>query len=122
MFSDILGVMKKLLKSFKWAINGIRVVWREEKNFRIEVAVAVVVVALGIWLGFSKLEWVIIVGCISAIIAAEMVNTAIEDLCNKVEPSTDPAIGKIKDIMAGFVLTLSLGVVIIGAIIFSNHF
>lgn len=114
--------MKKLLRSFKWAINGIRAVWHEEVNFRIQVAVATIVVALGIWLHFSRLEWIIIVGCISAILSAEMVNTAIEDLCNKVDSSIDPTIGKIKDIMGGFVFVVSLGSTIIGAIIFSNYF
>ena len=35
--------MDKIPKSFGWAINGIRVVWREEINFRIEVVIAVIV-------------------------------------------------------------------------------
>ncbi len=121
MFSGILKRMKKLIRSFGFAVHGIRAVWREEANFRIEVAVAVTVVALGVWLRFSALEWIIIAGCISAILSAEMVNTAIEDLCNKVEPSIDPAIGKIKDIMAGFVLVVSLGTAIVGGIIVSTY-
>ncbi len=107
--------------SFKWAINGIHTVWREEVNFRIEVAVAVAVVAVGIWLQFSRLEWIIIVGCILAVLAAEILNTAVEDLCNKVEPNTDLVIGKIKDIMGGFVLVVSLGAAIMGVILFSNY-
>ncbi len=122
LYSGIIIVMKKLIRSFRWAINGICTVWREEANFRIEVTVIVIIVALGAWLQFSQLEWIIIVGCISAVLAAEMVNTAVEDLCNKVEPKTDPIIGKIKDIMAGFVLTVSLGATIVGVILFSNYF
>ncbi len=114
--------MKKLIISFKWAIKGIRAVWREEVNFRIEVTVAVIVVALGFWLQFSALGWIIIIGCISAILSAEMVNTAVEDLCNKVEPNTDPTIGKIKDIMGGFVLVVSLGTAVVGGILISTYF
>ncbi len=114
--------MIKLLRSFKWSINGIRAVWREEANFRIEVAVATTVVALGVWLRFSPLEWIIIVGCISAILAAEMMNTAVEDLCNKVDSSIDPTIGKIKDIMGGFVLVVSFGAATVGGILISTYF
>lgn len=114
--------MSKLVKSFKWAMNGLRTVWREEVNFRIEVSIATVVILFGIYLNFLVLEWIIIVACISAVLSAEMVNTAIEDLCNKVEPNTDLVIGKIKDIMGGFVLVVCVTSVIIGIMIFSNHF
>lgn len=114
--------MNKLVKSFGWAINGIRVVWREEVNFRIEVVFASTVVLFGIRLNFSLVEWIIIAGCISAVLSAEMLNTAVEDLCNKVEPHADPMIKKIKDIMAGFVL-LACGVsLMVGLAIFSRYF
>lgn len=103
-------------------MNGLHAAWREEVNFRIEVAVALAVVIGGIYLGFAKLEWVIIIECIGAVLAAELVNTAVEDLCNKVEPNTDPVIGKVKDIMGGFVFVIVLGAGIIGVMVFSNYF
>lgn len=102
-------------------MNGIRTVWREEVNFRIEIAVATVIVALGVYLNILILEWMIIAVCIGAVLAAEMMNTAIEDLCNKVEPNTDPIIGKIKDIMGGFVLIVSITSAVIGLMIFANY-
>lgn len=104
-----------------WAANGVRTVWREEMNFRIEVSVAIVITALGACLRFSWFEWIIIVLCVVSVFSAEMVNTAIEDLCDRVEPAHDPAIGKIKDVMAGFVFTVSLGAVAVGMILFFNH-
>lgn len=114
--------MNKLIKSFIWAINGLHIVWREEVNFRIETGIAIVVIFLGVCLNFSINEWVIIVICIGAVLAAEMLNTAIEDLCDKVEPNTDSMIGKIKDIMGGFVLLISLCTAIIGIFIVLSHF
>lgn len=114
--------MEGILKSFGWAMNGIRTAWREEMNFRIEVVGAFGAVFGGTYLGFAKLEWVIIIECIVAVLAAELLNTAVEDLCNKVEPNTDPVIGKIKDIMGGFVLAVVIGVGIIGVMVFSNYF
>lgn len=113
--------MDKIPKSFGWAINGIRVVWREEINFRIEVAIAVIVLCSAYYLNFLMRDLIIIIGCIGAVLSAEMVNTAIEDLCNKVEPNADPAIKKIKDMMGGFVLVVCLTSVAIGVIIFSNY-
>ena len=112
----------KLIKSFTWAMNGIRTSWNEEVNFRIELLFGFGVIMLGKYLQFTKLEWIIIIGCIGSVLAAEMVNTAIEDLCNRIELKYDPAIGKIKDIMGGFVLIVCTTSAIIGVVIFSNYF
>ena len=101
-------------------MNGVLTVWREEVNFRIELCIGVVAVAFGFYFKLEIIEWVIIVGCVIAVLAAEIVNTAIEDLCNKVEPNTDSVIGKIKDTMGGFVFIVALGSAIIGVMIFSR--
>lgn len=113
--------MTKLIKSFEWAMNGIRTVWREEVNFRIEIFFGVLAVVLGTYLHILVFEWMIIAVCIGAVLAAEMLNTAIEDLCNKVEPNIDPVIGKIKDVMGGFVLVVSITSMAIGLMIFVDY-
>jgi len=114
--------MKKFIQSLKWALHGLHTVWREEPNFRIEVVISFFVLLLGLYFNFLILEWIIIVGCIGAVLSAEIVNTAIEDLCNRVEPHTDPLIGKVKDMMSGFVLLVSFVAVIIGLLLFSGYF
>ena len=103
-------------------MNGVRTVWIEEVNFRIEIGGALVTIFLGAWLRLSPLEWIIVILCIGSVICAEMVNTAIEDLCNKIEPRHDPIIGKIKDIMAGFVFLASLGAMAMGILLLAHHF
>ena len=50
--------------------------------------------------------------------ALEMVNTAIENICDRITKEEDNAIRKIKDISAGAVLTLSICSVIVAMIIF----
>ena len=117
----LINHMKKLIQSFGFAVNGIVAVWREERNFRIEVTMAGVVSAFGIYLEFTKLEWAIILVCIAAVLAAEILNTAVEELCNKIEPNINPIIGKIKDMTAGLVLIVSLFSVVIGVMVFTNH-
>lgn len=113
--------MEKLIKSFQWAGNGLRVVWREEVNFRIEIAIATAVVAFGAYVHFLILEWMIIIACIGAVLAAEVLNTAVEDLCNKVEPNTDSTIGKIKDMMSGLVLLVSVAAGLIGLLVIADY-
>lgn len=114
-------IMIKLIKSFGWAMNGFRTAWQEEVNFRIEVAIALLVICAGIYLQFSELEWAFIIMSICAVLSAEMTNTAVEDICNKIEPNTDSTIGKIKDVMGGMVLLVCITSTIIGVMVVNNH-
>lgn len=102
-------------------MNGIQTTWEEEMNFRIELFFGLGVLVLAKYLNFTLLEWIIIIGCIGAILSAEMVNTAIEDLCDHIEPTHNQVIGKIKDITAGFVLITVSAVTVIITILFLNH-
>ncbi|MEK7460302.1 MAG: diacylglycerol kinase family protein [Patescibacteria group bacterium] len=112
--------MKKIIKSFQWALNGLRTVWQQEMNFRIEFIVSMIGILAGVFLRFASLEWIILVVCITAVLAAEVVNTAVENICDRIEPGHDILIGKIKDIMAGFVLLVILGASIVAVILFSS--
>jgi diacylglycerol kinase (ATP) len=51
-----------------------------------------------------------------------MINTAIEDLCDKIQPDQDPAIGKIKDMSSGSVLVASLGALLVGVVVVLYHY
>ncbi len=105
-----------------WAVNGAKTVWREEYNFRIEVAATLAVLLAAWWLNFNMGEVVVLVFCILLVLSSEIVNTAIEDVCNKINPEHDPIIGKIKDTMAAFVLLNVGGAAVIGTIVFARHF
>lgn len=109
--------MKKFLKGFVYAYNGILQGLRE-RNMRIHVAVATAVVAAGAVFGISRMEWVVCVLSIALIFSLEAVNTAIEKLCNHVTPGMDSEIKVIKDIAAGAVLMASVGVAVVGVVVF----
>ena len=112
----------KTLKSFGFALNGLKTVWKEERNFRIEVFILVVVIFILFYFHFSLAEWLFCVLAITLVLTSEIINTAIEDLCNKVEPNQDATIGKIKDTSSAFVLISSLGAMVLGVLVFYHHF
>ena len=113
--------MRKWIKSFGWAMHGLRTVWREEVNFRTELYAAIILIAFAGYLKFSVIEWIVVAAVITIVLAGEVVNTIIEDLCNKIEPRQDPTIGKIKDMAAGFVLLASLGAGVMGGLLILSH-
>ena len=96
--------------------------WREERNFRIEVFVVLIVLCIAWYFQFSLFEWIACVIGSAMVLVAEIVNTAIEDICNKLEPNHDPVIGKVKDVMGASVLVTVLGAGLIGLLVFANHF
>jgi diacylglycerol kinase len=112
----------KAFKSFLFACNGLKTAWNEEHNFRIEVLAAIAVIASIVYFDFSFFESALCIVAIVMVITAELVNTAIEDICNKIQPNQDPAIGRIKDMMAAFVLVSVIGAFFIGLYAFYNHF
>lgn len=108
--------MKRFLKSVSYARNGVGLMLKEP-NFRIHLAAAFLVINVSIWLGLNVIEWIIIIGCIATVLAAEIFNTAVEQLCNMTEPNIHPTIKKIKDASAAAVLILAIAAAVSGTII-----
>lgn len=110
--------MQKRLHSFRYALNGIRIAWQEELNFRLQIICALVALLFAWIFGISKEEWVTIIFLIGFVLTAESFNTALEELCDKFQPTHDPHIAKIKDLAAAAVLIASISSLIAGAVIF----
>jgi diacylglycerol kinase len=110
--------MKRRIHSFKYAIRGIRMVIKYEKNMQIHLVVAVLVVLAGWFFNISTIEWMLCLLCIGLVFGAEMVNTSIENLVDLVSPQKHELAGKAKDMAAGAVLISALFAACIGLFIF----
>jgi diacylglycerol kinase len=114
--------LKKSWKSFTYALKGLKTVWLEEHNFRTETIAVLFVTFCIFYFNFNYIESALCVLAMVLVVSAEIVNTTIEDICNKIQPEFDTAIGKIKDMMAAYVLICVTGALILGIIVFINHF
>ncbi len=110
--------MKRLIKSFGYAFQGIKAVFSSETNMRIHAIIAFFVIIAAFVFSVSTTEWLVILLCIGLVFSAEMFNTALETLVDKVSPEQDPLAGKTKDLAAGAVLIAAIISAIIGTIIF----
>ena len=108
----------KILKPFVFAWNGIKICFISETNFKIHVLFTIIAIALGIGLHISILEWAAIIFCIALVLTIEMMNTALEKLCDVLQKEFHPTIKKVKDIAAGAVLVTAVCSLIIGIVIF----
>jgi len=109
------------LRSFSHAFRGLKVLLQSQQNARIHTVATVLVVAAGVMLRISPVEWVLIVLAILCVWVAEALNTAIEFLVDLASPELHPLAGKAKDVAAGAVLIAAIGSAIIGGFVFAPY-
>lgn len=109
--------MKKWFNSFGFALAGILLFFKTERNARIELVAACIAILLSIWLQIPAVEFSIILLCIGAVLSAEAFNSSIERLADHQTSEIKPHIKAVKDIAAGAVLIFSIIALVIGLII-----
>ncbi|MDX2046050.1 MAG: diacylglycerol kinase family protein [Chitinophagaceae bacterium] len=108
----------KFLQSFKHAGNGILLFFLHERNGQVQLVAALGAIGMGWFLKVSVTEWILITGCITAVLSLEMLNTAIEKLSDVVIPGFHDGIKTVKDIAAGSVLLSAAASLVTGILIF----
>ncbi|HEX7342485.1 MAG TPA: diacylglycerol kinase [Rhodanobacteraceae bacterium] len=89
---------KQVWLAFVWSIKGIKAAWRHEASFRLEAWLAIVVVPLGLWLGDGAIEKLLLAGTPLLVLAAELLNSAIEAVVDLVSPDFHELAGRAKDL------------------------
>ena len=93
-------------------------VFISERNFRIQLVAAALVLWLGVWLGVKPWEFVLLLLLSVAVLVLELVNSVIERMADGLSPRLRPIVRDIKDMMAGTVLLAALASAAIGLLIF----
>lgn len=106
------------LKSQGYARNGVKLIFRNERNFRIDLVVSILVVIAGFLFDIEHSDWIAISLVISMVFTAEVINSSIEALCDTVSQDYKVNIKYAKDVSAGAVLISAIVSVITGLIVF----
>lgn len=112
---------RSLGHSFLYAIKGILYVCATGRNMKIHLLATVLVILTGLWLGINRLEWAILTLCIFMVLAAEMMNTAIEKTVDLVTLDYHTLAKYAKNIAAGSVLLTAINAVIVGVLILGHY-
>jgi diacylglycerol kinase len=105
------------MRSFLFAFAGIWHAVRTERNFRIHIAAVFYVVIAGVLLYFNAVEWMAVALVCGLIAGAELVNTALERLCDGLEPGNSAVVKVVKDLAAGAVLVCAVAVSVVAVIL-----
>jgi len=105
-------------RSLNQARRGFVYAWKTEGHMQFHILAGAIVMGAAWWLRLSRLECLLLVYAIGAVIAAEVLNTAVELVVDLVQPNFHPLAGMAKDVAAGAVLVAAVQAVFIGIGIF----
>ena len=107
-------------KKFGPAFAGIAAAL-QHKSVRLQFLLGALALLVGFILKLTYMEWIAFVLCIGMVLAAELLNTAVEFLCNCITTQFDSRIKTIKDISAGAVLLTAISAFVTALMIFVHH-
>ena len=111
----------KLIRSFGFALTGIKSALLSQQNLRIHFLGLSGVCAAAWYLAISPTDWCLLLLASGGVIAMELLNTALENLTDLVTREQHPLAAKAKDMAAGAVLFSCLTAVVVGVIVFSKY-
>ncbi|WP_066192916.1 MULTISPECIES: diacylglycerol kinase family protein [Gracilibacillus] len=117
MASDYRG-RNKLHFGLRYALHGLKVAIITERNIKIHLIAALLVVLAGVVLHVSVMEWMVLCLTMSAVVSMELMNTALERALDHLEPEKKELIGVAKDMAAAAVLITAVSSVVIACLIF----
>ncbi|MFC4103964.1 diacylglycerol kinase [Paenibacillus xanthanilyticus] len=113
--------MRRFWQNVGFAVEGLRYATRTQRHMRFHWIASTLAVAAGLWLGLSGVEWAVLALLIAAVLAAELLNTAVECVVDLASPQQHPLAKAAKDTAAAAVLVIAAAAVVIGAILFLPH-
>lgn len=111
----------KQAKSFAYAGRGIYIFVRTTHNAWVHIVILIATIGLGIVLGISRMEWMMLVFAAGMVLTAEAFNTAIEIDIDLTSPEYHPYARDTKDVAAGAVLISAVAAVLIGILVFAPY-
>jgi diacylglycerol kinase len=113
-----MSAMRRLIRSFGFALAGLTHAFGTQQNFRIHAVITACVIAAGIALRVTATEWAVLAITIGVVMQAELFNTALEAIVDKVSPERHDLARIAKDCAAAAVVVSALAAVGVGMAIF----
>ncbi len=111
---------KNFFEALKNALNGLKYAIKTQKDLKIQIFIAIIVIIISILLKISKIEMIIITISIFLVIFAEVINTAIEKTVDLITQEYNEIAKIAKDVSAGAVIILAINSIIIGLFVFGD--
>jgi len=114
--------LKSRLGSFRFAVNGLLLLLKNEHNSRIHLLAAIIAIVMGIIMKIDHYEWSLLIIVIGAVFLTELLNSSIESLADLIDPEFNELIMRAKDYSAAAVLMSAIVAIVVGGLIFIPKF
>lgn len=111
-------MIAKFVKSLGYALKGISMAVKSERNVRIDIVAMIYVLYFSHFYNFTRAEKSIIILLCFNVLAFELINTAVERAVNRPDAEHYMAAGQAKDAAAGGVLLAAIGAAVTGVVLF----
>jgi diacylglycerol kinase (ATP) len=113
---------RQIVRALVWSAKGLRAAWLHEASFRLEGYLFVVLFPAGLWLGQGALEKAVLCGSLILVLSAELLNSAVEAVVDKVSPEFHELAGRAKDMGSAAVFLLMLNVMLCWGLVLWQRF
>ncbi len=96
--------LTRLIKATGYSWAGLKATFRHEEAFRQELILAVILIPLGLWLGHTGVERVLLVGSVILVLIVELLNSAVEAVVDRIGDGFHDLSGRAKDMGSAAVL------------------
>ncbi len=90
--------IRRVLDATRYSLAGLAAAFRHEAAFRQELALALVLVPLGLWLGEDGVARALLVGSVLWVLVVEVLNSAVEAVVDRIGDEIHPLAGRAKDL------------------------
>ncbi len=114
--------LKHIIQAGGYSMKGLKAALLHEEAFRLELMAMVVMVPLAIWLGQSGVEYALLVGSLFVVLLAELINSALEAVVDRVGVEHHELSGRAKDIGSAAVFIALMNVAVVWGFILFERF
>lgn len=113
--------LPRIIDATRYSMRGLRAAWTHEEGFRTECILMLFLTPAAAWLASDAVEFILLVGSCLLVMLAEILNSAIESVVDRVSLDQHPLSGQAKDLGSAAVFVCMMLVVLTwGALIGSR--
>lgn len=112
----------QVLRAGRWSLQGLMACWKHESSFRLELVLFLLLAPLGLWLGDTMVERVLLVSSLIAVIGAEVMNSALEAAVDRFGPERHELVGRAKDMGSAAVFVFMMNALLVWGLLLVPRF
>lgn len=109
--------LRRIINATGYSLCGLKAAWRTEPAFRQEALLMVILLPLALLLGKNGVERALLVSVCLVVLVAELLNSAIEAVVDRIGPEHHPLAGAAKDLGSAAVFVSLVLVVMVWALV-----